>query len=36
VLQEGNTLDVASVRAFNKPFPVVDQGCVKWIKEQAE
>jgi hypothetical protein len=35
VLQEGNTLDVASVRAFNKPFPVVDQGCVRWIKEQV-
>jgi len=35
VLQEGNTLDDASRRAFGKPFATVDKACVRWIREQA-
>jgi hypothetical protein len=35
VLQQGYSLDDASERAFGKPFPVVDQGCVSWIRKQT-
>jgi hypothetical protein len=35
VLQQDRELDDASQRAYGKPFRAVDQGCVKWIKQQV-
>jgi hypothetical protein len=35
VLQEQLGAEIASTRAFHKPFSQVDQGCMTWIREQA-